>query len=86
MGKILFSKNIIFQRLPGRVRTRFLALVSLIISVITFVSGISVFLYMKTPNFEKQLVGQVMKHLGRIINYEIEKNLKERNLQFKLEP
>jgi hypothetical protein len=86
MGKILFRKNVIFQRLPGRIRTRFLALLALILSVITFVSGLSVFLYMKTPNFENQLVAQVMKHLGPIINYEIEKSFEERNSQFKVEP
>ena len=39
---------------------------------------------MKSPNFENQLLGQVMKHLEPIINIEMDKKFEERNLKFKL--
>jgi len=58
------------QRTPSRIRTRFIAVLALIISVITFGSGLIVFIYMKTPAFEYQLLGQVTKHLDWIIEQE----------------
>jgi len=79
--KIIFDENINFERLPNRIRTRLIAVLSLLISVITFASGLLVFFYMKSPNFEKQLLGQVMKHLEPIINMEIEKKFKESHLK-----
>ena len=58
------------QRTPSRIRTRFIAVLALITSGITFGSGLLVFLYMKSPAFENQLLGQVMKHLDWIIEQE----------------
>ena len=58
------------QRTPSRIRTRFIAVLALIISVITFGSGLIVFIYMKSPAFEIQLLGQVTKHLDWIIEQE----------------
>ena len=84
MGQIIFDKSFYFERLPKRIRTRFIAVVALLISLITFGAGCLVFLYMKSPSFENQLLGQVMKHLKPIINYEIDKRFEERNLKFKL--
>ena len=49
----------------------------LITSGITFGSGFMVFLYMKSPAFENQLLGQVMKHMDWIIEDEFEKQIKK---------
>ena len=84
MGQIVFDKSFNFERLPNRIRTRFIAVLALLISVITFGSGILIFLYKKSPAFENQLLGQVMKHLEPIINIEMDKKFEERNLKFKL--
>ena len=84
MSQFPFDKNINFERLQIRIRTRFIAVLALLISVITFGSGFLVFLYMKSPDFEKQLLGQVLKHLEPIINDEIDKRFEERNLKLKL--
>ena len=51
------------QPTSGRIRTRFIAVLALITSGITFGSALMVFLYMKSPRFEDQLLGQVMKHM-----------------------
>ena len=75
MRKAVFEKTLNFKRLPNRIRTRFIAFLALLISFFTFSSGICVFLYMKSPDFENQLLGQVMKHLIPIIDYQIEKKL-----------
>ena len=58
------------QRTPSRIRTRFIAVLALITSGVTFLSGVMVFLYMKSPAFENQLLGQVTKHLDWIIEQE----------------
>ena len=84
MSKIILDKSFNFERLPNRIRTRFIAVLALVISVFTFGSGLLVFLYMKSPNFENQLLGQVMKHLEPIINIEMDKKFEERNLKCKL--
>jgi len=81
MPQLIFGKSFNFERLPNRIRTRFIAVLALLISVITFGSGLLVFLYMKSPAFEKQLLGQVMKNLKPIINIEIDKILEERNFK-----
>ena len=65
------------QRSPSRIRTRFIAVLALITSGITFVSGFMVFLYMKSPAFENQLLGQVMKHMDWIIADEFEKHIRK---------
>ena len=84
MSKIILDKSFNFERLPNRIRTRFIAVLALVISVFTFGSGLLVFLYMKSPNFEKQLLGQVMKYFEPIINYEIDKKYEQRNFKLKL--
>ena len=65
------------ERTTSRIRTRFIAVLSLIISSITFGSGLLVFLYMKSPGFENQLTGQVIKDMDLIIANEFEKKIKE---------
>tara|TARA_B000000532_G_C18488583_1_gene243594 strand:+ start:72 stop:392 length:321 start_codon:yes stop_codon:yes gene_type:complete len=64
-------------RTTSRLRTRFIAVLALIISGITFGSGFMVFLYMKSPAFENQLLGQVIKHMDWIVENELEKQLKK---------
>ena len=65
------------QRTPSRIRTRFIAVLALITSGITLGSGLMVFLYMKSPAFENQLLGQVMKNMDWIIADEFEKQIKK---------
>ena len=65
------------ERTASRIRTRWIAVTSLIISSITFGSGLLVFLYMKSPAFENQLLSQVMKNMDWIIDSEFEKKIKE---------
>ena len=65
------------QRTTSRIRTRFIAVLSLIISSITFGSGLLVFLYMKSPAFENQLLDQVMKNMDWVIDAEFEEKIKE---------
>ena len=61
-------------------RTRFIAYLALFTSFITFGSGLLVFLYMKSPAFENQLLGQVMKHMDWIVEDELTKQLKKLKL------
>ena len=63
------------QRTSSRIRTRFIAVLALLTSGITFGSGFMVFLYMKSPAFENQLLGQVMKHMDWLVENELEKQL-----------
>ena len=65
------------QRTPSRIRTRFIAVSALIISGVTFLSALTVFFYMKSPAFENQLLGQVMKHMDWIIADEFEKQIRK---------
>ena len=65
------------QRSSSRIRTRFIAVLALITSGITFGSGFMVFLYMKSPAFENQLLGQVMKHMDWIIADEFDKQIRK---------
>ena len=65
------------QRTPSRIRTRFIAVLALITSGITFGSGFMVFLYMKSPGFENQLTGQVLKDMDWIIADEFEKQIRK---------
>ena len=65
------------KRTASRVRTRFIAVLALITSGITFGSGFMVFLYMKSPAFENQLLGQVMKHMDWIVADELEKQIRK---------
>ena len=74
------------QRTTSRIRTRYIAVFSLIISMITFGSGVLVFLYMKSPAFENQLLGQVMKHMDWIIADEFEKQIRKLKPLPKIDP
>ena len=74
---MMFDKNVEFQRIPSRIRTRFIAAFALGTSLITFTSGFFVFLYMKSPAFENQLTRQVIKDMDWIIANEFEKKIKE---------
>ena len=65
------------ERTASRIRTRWIAVTSLIISSITFGSGLLVFLYMKSPAFENQLLNQFMKNMDWIIDSEFEKKITE---------
>ena len=58
-------------------RTRFIAYLALFTSSITFGSGLLVFLYMKSPAFENQLLGQVMKHMDWIVANELEEQIQK---------
>ena len=73
----MFDKNVEFQRTPSRIRTRFIAVFALGTSLATFISGFFVFLYMKSPAFENQLTGQVIKDMDWIIAEEFDKKIKE---------
>ena len=65
------------QRTSSRIRTRFIAVSALLISGVTFLSGLTVFFYMKSPAFENQLLGQVMKHMDWIVANELEKQIRK---------
>ncbi len=65
------------ERTANRIRTRWIAVFALIISSATFGSGLLVFLYMKSPAFENQLLGQVMKNMDWIIEDEFEKQVRK---------
>ena len=77
MSEIMFDKAEKFERTPSRIRTRWIAIFALITSSITFGSGLLVFLYMKSPAFENQLLGQVMKNMDWIIADEFDKKITE---------
>ena len=74
------------KRTSSRVRTRLIAIFALITSSITFLSGVMVFLYMKSPAFENQLLGQVMKHMDWIIADEFEKQIRKLKPLPKIDP
>ena len=65
------------KRTISRIRTRWIAVLSLIISLITFGSGFMVFLYMKSTAFENQLLEQVMKNMDWFIENEFEKQISQ---------
>jgi len=65
------------ERTPNRIRTRFIAVLALITSGITFGLGLMAFLYMKSPAFENLLFGQVMKHMDWIVADEFEKQIRK---------
>ena len=66
-----------FERSASRIRTRWIAVTALIISNITFGSGLLVFAYMKSPAFENHLLEQVMKNMDWIVDSEFEKKITE---------
>jgi len=65
------------KRTFSRMRTRYIAIFALITSGFTFISGLLVFLYMKSSAFENQLTGQVLKHMDWIVADELEKQIKK---------
>ena len=54
-NKIMFDKNVEFQRTPSRIRTRFIAVFALIISLITFGTSFLTILYINSTAFENLL-------------------------------
>ena len=70
------------QPTSSRIRTRFIAVLALITSGITFGSGFMVFLYMKSPAFENQLLGQVMKHMNWLVADDFVKLIEKRNQEY----
>ena len=70
------------QRTPSRIRTRFIAVLAVITSGITFGSGFMVFLNMKSPAFETQLLGQVMKHMNWLVADDFKKLIEKRNQEY----
>ena len=74
------------ERTPSRIRTRFIAVSALLISGVTFLSGLTVFFYMKSPAFENQLTGQVLKDMDWIIADEFEKQIKKLKPLPKIDP
>ncbi|GIS08982.1 MAG: hypothetical protein CM15mP113_1120 [Pseudomonadota bacterium] len=69
-----------FERSASRIRTRWIAVTALIISNITFGSGLLVFAYMKSPAFENQLLEQVMKNMDWIVILSLRKKTLNLNL------
>ena len=66
-NKIMFDKNVEFQRTPSRIRTRFIAVFALIISLITFGTSFLTILYINSTAFENLLE---MKNFIRSDKYE----------------
>ena len=64
-------------RTASRIRTRSIAIFAIIISSFNFLGSLLVFAYMKSPAFENQLIGQVMKHMDWIVAQELEKQIKK---------
>ena len=54
-NEIMFDKNVEFRRTPSRIRTRFIAVFGLIISLITFGASFLTILYMNSTAFENLL-------------------------------
>ena len=54
-NKIMFDKSIEFQRTPSRIRTRFISVFALIISLISFGTSFLTILYINSDAFENLL-------------------------------
>ncbi len=52
---MMFDKSVEFQRTPSRIRTRFIAVFALIISLITFGTSFLTILYINSAAFENLL-------------------------------
>ena len=52
---MMFDKSVEFQRTPSRIRTRFIAVFALIISLITFGTSFLTILYIYSAAFENLL-------------------------------
>ena len=66
-NEIMFDKNVKFRRTPSRIRTQFIAVFALIISLITFGTSFLTILYMNSTAFENLLE---MKNFIRSDKYE----------------
>ena len=66
-NEIMFDKNVKFRRTPSRIRTRFIAVFALIISLITFGTSFLTILYINSAAFENLLE---MKNFIRSDKYE----------------
>ena len=66
-NEIMFDRNVKFRRTPSRIRTRFIAVFALIISLITFGTSFLTILYMNSTAFENLLE---MKNFIRSDKYE----------------
>jgi hypothetical protein len=65
------------QRTQSRIRTRLIAYLAILISSLNFSGSLLVYVYMKSPAFENQLLGQVMKHMDWIVAEEFEKQIRK---------
>ena len=65
------------QRTQSRIHTRLIAYLAILISSLNFSGSLLVYVYMKSPAFENQLLGQVMKHMDWIIEDEFDKQIKK---------
>ena len=54
-NEIMFDKNVKFRRTPSRIRTRFIAVFALIISLITFGISFLTIQYLNSTAFENLL-------------------------------
>tara|TARA_Y100000114_G_C11537672_1_gene221053 strand:- start:288 stop:509 length:222 start_codon:yes stop_codon:yes gene_type:complete len=62
-------------RTPSRIKTRYIAIFSLITSLTSFVTAILVFIYFKSPAFENLVLEQVSKNIDWVVRMELEKQL-----------
>ena len=65
------------QRTQSRIHTRLIAYLAILISSLNFSGSLLVYVYMKSPAFENQLLGQVMKHMDWIVAEELEKQIRK---------
>jgi hypothetical protein len=65
------------QRTQSRIHTRLIAYLAILISSLNFSGSLLVYVYMKSPAFENQLLGQVMKHMDWIVAEEFEKQIRK---------
>tara|TARA_A100001391_G_scaffold63037_1_gene39237 strand:- start:211 stop:534 length:324 start_codon:yes stop_codon:yes gene_type:complete len=65
------------QRTQSRIHTRLIAYLAILISSLNFSGSLLVYVYMKSPAFENQLLGQVMKNMDWIVADEVEKQIRK---------
>ena len=65
------------QRTQSRIHTRLIAYLAILISSLNFSGSLLVYVYMKSPAFENQLLGQVMKHMDWIVANELEEQIQK---------
>jgi len=72
-------------RTPSRIKTRYIAIFSLITSFTSFGTAILVFLYFKSPAFEDLVLKQVSKNIDWVLQIELEKQLENLRPKFKID-